>query len=369
MTITPRAWKVIRGLRARVAGRAARVLAAACAVAMALAGCGGRDVPVAEAGFPPARTDGVRVGWRETADRNASIGLVLAARFTESGERVVILDFAPPYVKVFRRDGSLERAFLSEGPGPMEMRHPAALAVAGDSAILVADGTRRVAVFGMDGQLRGEGRTGFPVLAAAAGCDGEWIAYGPTFRAGNTPAWLHRLRISRGPAQTVDLEFRDVLGDRMIGSGRAYGIARSGDTVHVWHVLTETPAVLGWDCGQTRPDAWALKALDQRGESPRRQGEAVRMTIEPGSRSLSGMAAVPGGVVLAAQVVPAPGESATTELTLVTPAGERTISVPGDYTLRDSHPRHGVLVSTTDPTPRLFTISTDDLRRLFGPRE
>jgi hypothetical protein len=40
--------------------------------------------------------------------------------------------------------------------------------------------------------------------------------------------------------------------------------------------------------------------------------------------------------------------------------------VTGDYTLRDSHPRHGVLVGTTDPAPRLFTISTDDLRRLFA---
>jgi hypothetical protein len=341
---------------------------AVCSLAVALAGCGGRDAPAAEAGFPAARRDGARAGWRETADPRASIGLVLAARFTESGDRIVLLDFAPPYVKVFRRDGSLERAFLSEGRGPMEMRHPAALAVAGDSAILVADGTR-VAVFGMGGQLRGEGRTGFPVLAAAAGCDGEWIAYGPTFRAGNEPAWLHRLRIGHGPAQTVDLEFRDALGDRMIGSGLAYGIARNSDTVRVWHVLTEKPAVLGWGCGQARPDAWAVKALDQRGESPRRQGDAVRMAIEPGSRSLSGMAAVPGGVVLAAQVVPGPGDSATTELTLVTAAGERTVSVPGDYTLRDSHPRHGVLVSTTDPTPRLFTISIDDLRRLFAPRE
>jgi hypothetical protein len=93
------------------------------------------------------------------------------------------------------------------------------------------------------------------------------------------------------------------------------------------------------------------------------------MTIEPGSRSLSGMAAVPGGVVLAAHVVPARGDSATTELTLVTAEGERTVSVAGDYTLRDSHPRHGVLVSTTDPVPRLFTISTEDLRRLFASQE
>lgn len=88
------------------------------------------------------------------------------------------------------------------------------------------------------------------------------------------------------------------------------------------------------------------------------------MTIGPDSRSLSGMAAVPGGVVIAARGA-ARGDSATTELTLVTAGGERTVPVAGDHTLRDSHPRHGVLVSTADPAPRLFTISRDDLRRLF----
>ena len=80
------------------------------------------------------------------------------------------------------------------------------------------------------------------------------------------------------------------------------------------------------------------------------------------------MAAVPGGVVLAAYVFPRPGEPATTELTRVTESGEQTVAVTGDYTLRDSHPRLGVLVSKNDPVPRLFTISADDLHRLFDRR-
>lgn len=334
-------------------------------VALVLGACGEGGGPAGRAAFPLERTDGVRVGSVESADPVAEIGMVLAARFTESGEHVVVLDFAPPYVKVFRRDGTLERAFLTPGGGPGEMDRPSALAVAGDSLVMVAGGGRRVAVFGMDGRLRAEGRTGFPVLTAVAGCDGEWVAYGPGNEAGGGRSWLHRIRMGAEGVHTADLAFREPLGAETVGSGLAYGIARAADTVRVWHVLGAEPAVLGWRCGQERPDAWGVRPLDQRGESPRRRGEAVRMTIEPGTRSLSGMAAVPGGVVLAAHAVPAPGDSATTELTLVTARGERTVSVPGDFTLRDSHPRHGVLVGTADPAPRLFTISPGDLRRLF----
>lgn len=178
--------------------------------------------------------------------------------------------------------------------------------------------------------------------------------------------WLHRIRMEPQGIRATEVDFREPIGAQTVGSGLAYGIARSADTVRVWHVLGAGASVLGWHCGQVRPDAWPVQPLDQRGDSPRRQGETVRMTIEPGSRSLAGMAAVPGGVVLAAQVVPAPGDSATTELTLVTAEGERTVVVPGDYTLRDSRPRHGVLVSTTDPAPRLFTVSPEELRALFA---
>lgn len=330
------------------------------------AACG--DAPATRSSFPAERArDGVRVGALESDDPRATIGTVLAARFTESGGHVVVLDFAPPYVKIFRRDGTLERAFIAEGGGPLEMRHPAALAVAGDSLVLVADGPR-VAVFGMDGQLRAEGRSRFPVLTAASGCDGEWIAYGPVFGKGERTPWLHRIHMGADSMRATELDFHEALGGETIGSGLAYGMARSGDTTHVWHVLGTSPAVLGWRCGQERPDAWAVRPLTERGAARENGKKVVRMVIEPGARFLSGMAAVPGGVVLAAHVVPAQGDSATTELTLVTAKGERTVSVPGDYTLRDSHPRLGVLVSTTDPTPRLFTVSADDLRRLFPER-
>lgn len=322
-------------------------------------------MPVARVEFPaPGTQDAVRVGATAASDPDATIGRIVAARLTAGGEHVVVLDYAPPYVKVFRRDGTLDTAFLGRGGGPQEARDPAALAVAGDSLILVADGSRRVAVYGRDGALRAEGHTGFPVLTALSGCDGEWVAYGPAFRSGDRPTWLHRLRADTGRLRVEDLEFRAALGGGMIGNGLPYGIVRAGDTMRVWHVLSAEPAVLGWACGESRPSAWPVRPLTQRG-SMKGGGDEVRMGVGPGQRNLAGMAAVPGGVVLAAQVVPQPGDSVTTELTLVTDQGERTVAVVGAYTLRDSHPRLGVLVSTNEPVPGLFTISPDDLRRLF----
>lgn len=339
-----------------------------CGLTFVLGACGGGDAAAPRVEFPAARTaNAVQVGGADTANPNTTIGTILAARFTGSGEHVVVLDFAPPYVKVFRRDGTLDTAFLGRGGGPREIRHPTALAVAGDSLILVVDGARRVAIFGMDGQQLAEGRTDFPVLTASAGCNGEWVAYGPTSRRGGQPSWLHRLRLDSGRLQVEDVDFREALGAGTIGYGLAYGMARRGDTVRVWHVLGAEPAVVGWACGQPRPHAWPVRPLAQR-NSEEMRGDAVRMSISPGQRMLAGMAAVPGGVVLAAHVFPAPGEPATTEPTLVTENGEQTVAVTGDYTLRDSHPRLGILVSTSDPAPRLFTISTEDLHRLFDPR-
>lgn len=49
------------------------------------------------------------------------------ARLTPDGRFVVVLDQAPPYVRVFRTSGSLEAAFVPHGEGPGEAEHPLAM--------------------------------------------------------------------------------------------------------------------------------------------------------------------------------------------------------------------------------------------------
>jgi len=83
-------------------------------------------------------------------------------------------------------------------------------------------------------------------------------------------------------------------------------------------------------------------------------------------RTLGGIAAVPGGVVIAEHVIGRRAETSTTELTLEANGRvERRITVPGNFVLRDSRDGVGVLVSSNDPVPHLFVVSQRDLRDLF----
>ena len=75
------------------------------------------------------------------------IAFVVAARMTEGARHVVVLDAAPPFVKVFDRNGRLRAAFARKGSGPGEIEAPAALATSGDTAILVADAKGGVSLF------------------------------------------------------------------------------------------------------------------------------------------------------------------------------------------------------------------------------
>ena len=156
--------------------------------------------------------------------------MVTAARLSEGGRHVVVLDYVPPYVKVFDQNGRFERSFLRSGAGPGESRRPVALAVSGDTAILVADASGRMMVFGMNGVLRREATdTRMRVLAATAGCGDEWVTYGPKYgRDASRPTWLHRVRLAEaGTVHTVDL-IADSLASDMLPMGVAYGLVAYG---------------------------------------------------------------------------------------------------------------------------------------------
>lgn len=111
-------------------------------------------------------------GIREDGGNKGMLGIITSARVSESGRHIVVLDFVDPYVKVFDARGRFVRAFLRSGRGPGEARFPFALAVSGDTAILVGDATGRLMVFGFDGVLRRQATSTVNLLAAAAGCTG-----------------------------------------------------------------------------------------------------------------------------------------------------------------------------------------------------
>jgi|GEM_PF-2412130 len=345
-----------------------RNVSAATGAVLLAAGCAR---PKAEAAnvFTSTRAVRVSIGGTGAKRPEATLGHVTVARLGDGGRHVVVLDVVAPFVKVFDGQGRFERAFLRSGDGPGETRFPTALAASGDTAILVGDAAGRLMMFGVDGQFRREIiQSRLRPLAATQGCDGDWIVYGPRYPGGHSPpTWLHRIRLRDGG----ETEIRDILPDSLVSDmlpmGVAYGLVTDGQRALAWHDLGAEPLLATWHCGEDTARLVRLKPSQrmERAEVRRRQSE-VRMAIRPGMRARAGIATVPGGVVIA-EVVFGTAGSEFTELTLRRKDGsEAKISVPGSFELRDSRPGVGVLMSATDPAPRVFLVSEGDLLALFS---
>lgn len=310
-------------------------------------------------------------GVREDARREATLGIVTAARVSESGRHVVVLDFVDPYVKVFDGRGRFVRAFLHPGRGPGEARLPFALAVSGDTAIFVGDATGRLMVFGFDGVLRrAAASTGMSILAAAAGCSDDWVVYGPRFAGGGgTPTWLHRVTLGENGALRSEDAFPDRQASDRLPHGVAYGLVSDGGRTLAWHTLGAGNRLASWSCGEAAPRLGAGAAAEpDKGVRAHPMPGGMRMEIGPGARARGGMAAVAGGVVVAEQVMGKEPGSVTTELILRRDDGaRRTVSARGAWSLADSRRGVGILVSTSEPVPHVFLVSERDLLALFGP--
>lgn len=327
------------------------------AAALLLAGAGAcvRDSGAAVLGGRDDRVVAVRATGR------GEIAFVVAARMTEGARHVVVLDAAPPYVKVFGHDGRLQAAFVGKGEGPGELRAPAALATSGDSAILVVDAKGGLSVYDMAGRLKQHTRPlGVVPLAAAEGCDGGWMLYGPFVGAG-TPTWLHDVRIADGGA-SVRSSLPDPFPAQGVGIGLAYGLVGDGRSLVLRHDAGN--AVYARRCGAAAPNL-VFRTPARAPAREIRQGEGKQVTrTGPGTRALAGMAEVAGGVVLADVFTGGGG----TELVLHGRGGATSSRrIAGAWFLRDSGPG-GVLVSTVDPEPRLYVLRPAAIERLFARR-
>ncbi|HEU0076716.1 MAG TPA: hypothetical protein VFQ76_03645, partial [Longimicrobiaceae bacterium] len=319
---------------------------------------------------PARRAATIGLGAEEGA-AEAVIASVVAARLTGSGSHVVVLDLFPPFVKVYDREGRLRSAFLGKGGGPTEARRPVALATAGDSLVLVADG-RRISVFDLDGKLRDQ-LSGLPFapLAAARGCDADWLFYGPRMESGSgarEAEWVHRVRLGSRPV--IESGFRDSIPPRGVPVGLAFGFVRRGGGAVLRHELGADPVLLEWNCGarltaRRLPDEadGAGRPLEKVGGGRSTEAGAIRA----GSRSQAGIAALPGGTLVADQVVGGAGEGTRTRLWGTRRGARWTATLPGAYLLRDSRPGVGVLVEADEPVPHLFVLREGDVARVLEP--
>jgi hypothetical protein len=318
----------------------------------------------------------LHIGLDDSAPAEAAIGRVIAARMTEGGRHVVVLDFVDPFIKVFDGRGRFQTAFLKRGGGPGESRGPDALATSGDSLVLVAAVGEGISLFTLAGEPRARARIqGLIPLAATSWCGGEWLVYGPRTTPGTATGtatgtrrapWLHRIRaVSRDSFEVTSMMVDEV--PRSLPAGLAYGLVRDGDGAVLRHTLGGRPRVYRVGCGGGEPRL-VNEAEPQEQEAPKDRGTGVvTASIRVGMKFPGGLAAVDGRVVVAEKVYVGDGDQRL-DLTLVNGSGAATPagSIAGNFALADSHPGVGVLVTTSDPVPQLFLLRSRDFLKILG---
>jgi hypothetical protein len=351
--------------RSSFAGRRLRLLV----LAASITACGPSDAErhAAELFTRPDRAR-IRIGLQDAEQRGGTIGIITAARLSGSGRYVVVLDVIEPYVKIFDRNGRFVRSFGRKGEGPGELPHPTAVAVNGDASVLVADATGRVIAFDLAGHLLDETREPRTVPLTATSACGDWVIYGPRFGTGHLPAtWVHRVRLPRGDTAARADALPDSATIDMLPFGVAYGMVADAKGLILWHTFGDADELLSWPCAAGQPSLiYRRSEAYDPGGGRTATSRGTRVAVGPGFRTRGGIAAVPGGIVIAEQVIGRRDDELRTELMLA--ANGRTtqrIAVQGDFVLRDSRDGVGVLVSSNDPAPHLFVISQQELRDLF----
>lgn len=310
----------------------------------------------------------LQIGLDERVPRDGTLGRIVAARLTDGGAHVVVLDFVAPYVKVFDSRGRFVRAFVQPGSGPGEARLPTALGTSGDSSILLTDATGRISIFGLRGELRVQlPDPGFAVLSAAGVCGADWMIYGPRFTGGGPPTWVHRVRIGMNGITAATHARADSLASPIIPNGVAYGLVNGRDGAVLWHTLGAERTLLEWRCGEPAPrSTYRVRAGDA--VRATRKGTGVTMSLRPGSRTLAGIAVIDGAVMVGEHVIGRNAEDSHTEFSLIRDGHVAARArAPGSYVIRDSRPGVGILFSTGDPVPQLFLVREADVLGMFGP--
>ncbi len=234
------------------------------------------------------------------ADGAQAIGSVMAARITPDGSRIVVLDREPPYLKVFRRDGSLEGQYVARGSGPQEMSEVATLAVDDERAFIVAP--YAVLVITLDGSVSRRIVPEFPLFEIGTDCDGRVIGYGP--RGHPEPHFLHQLAVDTSVA-VIRSTLQDQPTQRMAwGFGRPSVVRASAGSVinHRGDGFT-TPVFLSCD-GDTSDRGWSWAAAEfpsrrdaQRGQELR-DGSTAQLTFDPTVPINVGAGELPSGRLL-----------------------------------------------------------------------
>ena len=312
---------------------------------------------------------GVRIGAViNPASEGEGFTRIRDAHLSPDGRFVVVLDHAPPYVRVFRASGSLETAFVPHGEGPGEAESPLAIAVSEDRILVLEPG--RASLFTLGGKFLDAGATDFWPHAAARGCGEDFLVYGPATDVDGTHVWLRALRgFDAGPplllggnteAERYSHRMRRLSGPR--------DLAGSDDLVVVQHEAREPAETLTLSCPNYRTVATDTLpgVVHQRHRYTRTgPGTVVVRGPEAGEPVVRGIALVGRTPVLSVDVAGEPGMRLAR-----LPLGTRADSpIPSEHVLLDARPGSFALFRSpwnAQPAPHLVLVDYDAFVRAAG---
>jgi hypothetical protein len=285
------------------------------------------------------------------------LGHVLGGRLSESGERFVVLDRYPPFVRVYGADGRLQAAFVNEGGGPGEARNPLALAVSGDSLVALVD-VQRLSLFSIEGEFLSSTRLsgGFPAGIAVA-C-GKWVVYSLAPLGGVFQAQLIETNLRLGELSVSLLPGDSVVAPRMGG----FHLVGSKDKLVVRHDLIADPLLLARACDSSTHSEWEVLPGSSWLYPLTRPGDGMVFASPLGSRGPVGVGTLGDGVLIADLVLARP---VYTQFTWIRSDAVRVLRVAGSHKLLDSRSGIGSLVQLPSHLPTIVVVSDDEFERAF----
>lgn len=336
------------------------------------------DVPAADQApsvtqlFSVPESQRFRTLGDDYAEDEAVVARVAGARLTSDGNRVVLLDNVPPFVKVFSADGSFVRGFLRRGEGPGEARAPFGVATASGGRVLVIH-DRHASVFDSGGRFISRvsfEAMGFHPLAATGGCDDEWIFYGPrSLRSdGVENGWLYRQPVEDNWSLPAEPIHADTIYPTSIGFGAHYSLDATDGRIIFGHKYANPETVLRVSCGSSAADELKIVSRISSKHLAReeRSGNQMALSITAGERSLVGSTLLDAGILLAHRVH-AGNDDATrrTELTLIRDDSVFRAGTPMRLSIQDGAPEIGALFSTAGLVPRVFLVPDERILAAF----
>jgi hypothetical protein len=302
----------------------------------------------------------------------ASFFRVRSADMSDDGTRLLVVDDAPPFVRIFDDEGRFQRGLFPEGEGPSEATSILSAAFGPENEVLALK-WRSLALVDTAGDLSATlPLTGVRGLELVRGCGG-WVLYGPQvgIEKERAPTWVWVVRTSQ--AGELDLSPLASLRDEYVRNqhrpGWLHGISASDDSVIVTHRYPEARGsyLISCDGGRVQRSQFLDPVVEQ-ASLPQVQnlgGSAEGLTTAVGKPFPTGRIDLGHQSYAASGFFRGESFAPFTHLAPIDGGGVPLVFAGGIRFL-SSHSRLGMLVARSRPVPEVTLIQMEELRRILS---